>query len=417
MRIVVLTQNFPPEVGATAARLHRMTKSLAEKGHRVTVITAMPNYPTGRIFDGYRNRIRTEEEINGVRVIRTWVFPSKSSQFLSRFISYASFTLSSLLLGMWGLSRQDIVLFDTPPLPLVPAGLTIGRITGARVIMNVSDIWPEMATQLGYPMGRTTMWVLNRLERLGYRKSYLVTATSNAARERISRRFPEVRTAVISNGADLRVFDPALRSQEARESLGAGPQDFLVGYFGLHGLFQGLEVVVEAAERLRDRPTIRFVMVGDGPCKEALIESAERKGLQNLRFVDLVDQERIPAFLASCDVAIVPLAAEFPSTMPSKVYETLASGVPVVISKGCEGARLVEEGKAGRTFRPRDSNELADVLVELEGDRETLGQLKSNCRELANHFDYDHIAVETEAILQAVADGAAIPKFEGRPKG
>ena len=412
MRIVVLTQNFPPEVGATAARLHRMTKSLAEKGHRVTVVTAMPNYPTGRIFDGYRGKIRAEDDVNGVRVVRTWAFPSKSSKFLSRFISYASFTLSSLLLGIWGLGRQDIVLFDTPPLPLVPTGLAIGRITGARVIMNVSDIWPEMALQLGYPMGRTSLWVLKRLERLGYRKSDVVTATSGAARERISRRFPEVRTAVISNGADLRVFDPALRCQEVRESLGAGPQDFLVGYFGLHGLFQGLDVVVEAAEKLRDRPTIRFVMVGDGPCKEALIESAERMGLQNLRFVDLVDQERIPSFLASCDVALVPLAAEFPSTMPSKVYETLASGVPVVITSGCEGARLVEEGKAGRTFRPGDSNELADVLVELDSDREKLRQMSSNCRDLAKQFDYDRIAVETEAILQAVADGAAIPEFD-----
>ena len=413
MRIVVLTQNFPPEVGATAARLHRMTRSLAEKGHRVTVITAMPNYPTGRIFDGYRGKIRAEDEVNGVRVVRTWVFPSKSSQFLSRFISYASFTLSSLLLGIWGLGRQDIVLFDTPPLPLVPTGLTIGRITGARVIMNVSDIWPEMALQLGYPMGRTTLWALRRLESLGYRKSDLVTTTSGAARERISRRFPNIRTAVISNGADLRVFDPAFRSQEVREPLGAGLQDFLVGYFGLHGLFQGLDVVVEAAEKLRDRPTIRFVMVGDGPCKEALVESAERKGLQNLRFIDLVDQDRIPSLLASCDVALVPLAAEFPGTMPSKVYETLASGVPVVISAGCEGARLVEEGKAGRAFRPGDSDNLAEVLVELDTDRKNLRQMSSNSRDLAQEFDYDRIAVETEAILQAVAEGAAIPDFDG----
>ena len=412
MRIVVLTQNFPPEVGATAARLHRMTRSLAEKGHRVTVITAMPNYPTGRIFDGYRGKIRAEDEVNGVRVVRTWAFPSKSSKFLSRFISYASFTLSSLLLGIWGLGKQDIVLFDSPPLPLVPAGLTIGWITGAQVVMNVSDIWPEMALQLGYPMGKTSLWALKRLESLGYRKSDLVTATSSAARERISRRFPDIRTAVISNGADLRVFDPAFRSQEVRESLGASPQDFLVGYFGLHGLFQGLDVVVEAAEKLRDRPTVRFVMVGDGPCKDALIESAERRGLDAISFTDLVDQERIPSFLASCDVALVPLAAEFPSTMPSKVYETLASGVPVVISSGCEGARLVEEGNAGRTFRPGDSDELAEALIELEDDRDGLAQVRRNCRDLAERFDYDRIAGHTEAILQAVVDGAAIPDFD-----
>lgn len=411
MRIVVLTQNFPPEVGATAARLHRMTRSLAGRGHSVTVITAMPNYPTGRIFDGYWGKMRAAEEVDGVRVIRTWVFASNSSKSLPRFLSYASFTLSSLMLGIWGLGRQDIVLFDTPPLPLVPTGLAVGRVLGARVIMNVSDIWPEMATQLGYPLGRMSLWAMKRLESLGYRRVDVVTATTEAARERINRRFPEVRTAVISNGADLSKFDPSYRSQEVRESLGVGPTDFLVGYFGLHGLFQGLDVVVEAADRLRSQPTIRFVLVGDGPCKESLIELAEQKGLDNLRFLDLVDQDRMPSLLASCDAALVPLAAEFPSTIPSKVYETLASGVPLVISSGCEGARLVEEGKAGWMFRPGDSNELADVLAELDTDREKLSQMGNNCRALANQFDYDRIAVETEAILQAVSDGASIPEF------
>ena len=412
MRIVVLTQNFPPEVGATAARLHRMTRSLAERGHQVTVITAMPNYPTGRIFDAYRGKLRSEDEVDGVRVIRTWIYPSKSAFSLPRLVSYASFTLSSLLLGVWGLGRQDIMLFDTPPLPLVPTGLAIGSITGARVIMNVSDIWPEMALQLGYPIGKTSLWALKRLESFGYRRSDVVTATTETARELIGRRFPSVRTAVIGNGADLSMFNPSHRSHEVRESLGVGPTDFLVGYFGLHGLFQGLDVVVEAAEKLRDVPTIKVVMVGDGPCKKSIVELAERKGLNNLRFIDLADQERIPSLLASCDASLVPLAAEFPSTIPSKVYEILASGVPVVISKGCEGARLVEEGNAGRTFRPGDSDELANVLVNLESDREEVEWIRKNCRKLAERFDYHRIAVENEATLQAVSDGTSIPNFD-----
>lgn len=411
MNIVVLTQNFPPEVGATAVRLQRMTKSLAERGHHVTVITAMPNYPTGRVFDGYRGKVRSVEETDGVRVVRTWSFPSKSSNSLLRLISYASFALSSLLLGTRGLRRQDIVLFDTPPLPLVPTGLVLGRVTGGRVVMNVSDIWPEMAMQLGQPVGRLSMWALKRLERLGYEKADVVTTTTGAARERISQRFPHVRTAVISNGADLKMFGPSLRSREVRDSLGAEPEDFLVGYIGLHGLFQGLEVVVEAADKLRGHKAIKFVMIGDGPCKADLVARAERKGLDNIRFADLVDRERIPSFVASCDVALAPLAAEFPSTIPSKVYETLASGVPVVISSGCEGATLVEEGEAGWTFRPGDSNELADLLAELAADRERLRQTSGNCLAIARQFDYDRIAVETEAILQAVSDGVSIPEF------
>ena len=412
MRIVVLTQNFPPEVGAKSARLYKMTGRLAENGHRVTVITAMPNYPTGRIFDGYRGKIRSEDEADGVRIIRTWILPSKSSKALPRFMSYGSFSLSSLILGAWGLGRQDIVLFDTPPLSLVPTGLAIGRVTGARVIMNVSDIWPDVAIRLGDPIGRVPMWVLRRLERLGYEKSDVVAATTDTARQQIVRQFPQVRTTVISNGADLRMFSPSLRSQEVRDSFGVGPEDFLVGYFGLHGLFQGLEVVVEAAEKLRDRRRITFLMVGDGPCRDALIELAERKRLDNLRFLGILPWQRIPSILASCDAGLVPLAAEFPGTMPSKVYETLASGVPVVISKGCESADLVEHENAGRTFRPGDSNELADALIELDANGDELARIRKNCRKLAERFDYDRIAVEIEAILTAVADDAPIPEFD-----
>ncbi len=412
MNIVVLTQNFPPEVGATAVRLHRMTRSLAERGHHVTVITAMPNYPTGRVFGGYRGKVRSVEETDGIRVVRTWSFPSKSSNSLLRLISYASFALSSLLLGIRGLGRQDIVLFDTPPLPLVPTGLVLGRVTGARVVMNVSDIWPEMAMQLGQPVGRLSMWALKRLERLGYEKSDVVTTTTGAARERISQRFPHVRTAVISNGADLKMFDPSLRSQEVRDSLGAKSEDFLVCYIGLHGIFQGLEVVLEGAEKTRGNRTIKFAMIGDGPRKEALEEIARRKNLDNLRFLDLMDSERIPSILASCDAALVPLAAEFPSTMPSKVYEALASGVPVVISTGCEGARVVEEGGAGLTFRPGDATELAEALIFLEANKEEVALMRKKCRELACHFDYDRIAEKADSFLQAIAVGTDSPLKE-----
>ena len=412
MRIVVLTQNFPPEVGAKSARLYKMTSRLAERGHRVTVITAMPNYPTGRTFDGYRGKIRSEDVADGVRIIRTWILPSKSPKALPRFISYASFAMSSLLLGAWGLGRQDIVLFDTPPLSLVPTGLAIGRITRARVIMNVSDIWPDIATRLGEPVGRLPLWVLKRLERLGYEKSDVVAATTNTARQQIVSQFPQVRTTVIGNGADLRMFSPSLRSQDVRDSFGVGPEDFLVGYFGLHGLFQGLEVVIEAAERLSDHASITFLMVGDGPCKDDLVKMAERKRLDNLRFLGLLPWQRIPSILASCDAGLVPLAAEFPGTMPSKVYETLASGVPVVISKGCESADLVEHENAGRTFPPGDSNELADSLVELDSNGDELAQIRKNCRKLAERFDYDRIALEIEAILTAVANGDPIPEFD-----
>ena len=409
MKIAVLTQNFAPEMGATATRLYELTTRLASRGHTVTVITAMPNYPTGRVFQSYRGRLRAEEEMDGVRVIRTWIHPSESSKPLPRLLSYLSFMLSSLALGWRGLGRQDVLLFDSPPLFLVPSGLALGRIARARVVMNVSDIWPDAAERLQLPLGRWTRRLLRGLEEAGYRRSDAVTTTTCTAREQISRRFPQVDTAVISNGVDLDLFRPSLRSEDVRSSLGVGPDDFLVGYCGLHGLFQGLEVVVEAAARLAGRPGIKFVMVGDGPSKRSLVSLADSKGVTNLRFEDTVPRPMVASILASCDAAVVPLAAELPGTMPSKVYEALASGVPLVVTKGCEAEGLVNEHGLGRVFTPLDSGELASIIVELSDGSDGIEEMSKRCRELSERFDLDRIASHAEEVLTAVSEGRPLP--------
>ncbi len=412
MRITVLTQNFAPEMGATAVRLYELTTRLAARGHSVTVVTAMPNYPVGRVFDGYRGKLRIEEEMDGVRVVRTWVRPSESPKPLPRLLSYLSFMASSMVLGWWGLGRQDVVLFDSPPLFLVPAGLALGRISGGRVVMNVSDIWPDVAVRLRMPMGGPTLWALRLLERMGYRGSDAVVTPTPVAREQIARRYPGVRSTVVANGVDLGLFGPSLRSDEVRRSLGAGPDDFLVGYCGLHGLFQGLEAVVEAADRLRDYPAVRFVMVGDGPSKKSLVNLADERGVTNLGFEDTVPRSAVASILASCDAAVVPLAAKLPGTMPSKVFEALASGVPLIVSRGCEAEALVNEHGVGRAFTPLDAGDLASVVAEMADDRGAGQAMGDRARELSRRFDLDQVVLRQEAILAAVSNGEPIPVFD-----
>ena len=412
MRIAVLTLNFAPEMGATATRLFELTTRLAARGHDVTVITAMPNYPTGRVFDGYRGRLRVEDEMDGVRVIRTWIRPSESARPFPRLLGYLSFVSSSMALGWRGLGRQDVLLFDSPPLFLVPAGLALGRIAGSRVVMNVSDTWPDVAVRLGLPLGKLTLRLLGGLERVGYGASDAVLAPTSAARDQIARRFPRVRSAVVSGGVDLGLFHPSLRSDEVRRSLGAGPGDFLVGYCGLHGLFQGLEVVVEAADRLRGHPAVKFVMVGDGPSKPALVSLAEGRGVTNLRFENTVPRSEVASILASCDAAVVPLAAELPGTMPSKVYEALASGVPLIVSRGCEAEALVNEHGVGRAFSPLDSEELAATVHDLANHTGGREEMSRKARELSRRFDLDRITSHAEAVLEAVLEAGPLPDFE-----
>ncbi len=412
MKITVLTQNFAPEMGATAVRLYELTTRLAARGHFVTVIAPMPNYPTGRVFDGYGGRLRVEEEMSGVRVVRTWVRPSESAKPLPRLLSYLSFVLSSMALGWRGLGRQDVVLFDSPPLFLVPAGLALGRISGGRVVMNVSDIWPDVAVRLRLPMGGPTLRFLRGLEKLGYRGSDAVVTPTPVARDQIARRYPNVKPTVVPNGVDLGMFNPSLRSDEVRGSLGAGPDDFLVGYCGLHGLFQGLEAVVEAAYRLRGHAAIKFVMVGDGPSRKSLVSLAKDRDVPNLRFEDTVPRSEVASILASCDVAVVPLAAKLPGTMPSKVYEALASGVPLIASRGCEAESLVSEHGVGRVFTPLDADDLASAIVEMAGQGDARREMSSRARELSNQFDLEQVVSRQEAILTAVSNGEPIPAFE-----
>jgi len=331
---------------------------------------------------------------------------------LPRFWSYLSFTLSGLLLGTWRIGRQDVVLFDSPPLFLVPLGLAIGRITKARTIMNVSDIWPRVAVQLGYPIDRFSLQILSLLERFGYKSSDIVSATCPAAMRQIRSRFPQVETTVISSGVDLDIFRPLLKSPEVRTTFRASEGDFLVGYFGLHGLFQGLEVVIEAASRLRDHPRIKFIMVGDGPIKKSRMDLAKRRQLTNLTFKMPVTKEDIAIMLASCDAALVPLAKELPETMPSKIYEILASGIPVIISGGCEGTTLVRQHNTGRIFPPLDADSLANVITDLASHPQELMQIKKNCLDLARHFDLKNTILQVEAILMAVAEGRPLPEVE-----
>jgi glycosyltransferase involved in cell wall biosynthesis len=409
MRLLIVTQYFPPEIGAPQARLYELAMRLQGRGHAVSVLTAMPNYPTGRVFDGYRRRICSEERMDGMRVVRTCLYPSKSSRILPRLFSYLTFIASSLILGWWDLGKQDIVIIESPPLFLVPAGLWIGQMTGARSVMFVSDIWPGSLLTDNIPKGpllSMTYW----LERFCYEHSDVVALTNPGAIPDIAGRFPQVTTTVISNGVDTGLFRPELRSNRVREELGAGPEDFLAGYFGLHGTAQGLETVVRAAERLQGHGRIKFVMIGDGPCKDDLAAMVREKGLSNVRFFPPRPKREIPAILASCDCSLIPLHKRMPGTMPSKTYEALAAGVPAIVAKGCEAEKLVNQFHTGLAYEPGDDADFAEAMRYLAEHSEEVGTIRANCLRLAKRFDRDVIAERTEALLVALAEGRPLPE-------
>ena len=412
MRIGILTQYFPPEMGAPQARLYELAIRLRSRGHELTIITAMPNYPTGVILDGYRGRWFCREQMDGMRVIRTAIYPSKSSNLLVRFGSYMSFVASSLLMATWFVGRQDLLIVESPPLFLSLSGIAMSRMIRARMVLMVSDIWPDVAVRMGGIISAKQAKILERLEAFAYRHSSCVALTNPGAVEQVRSRFPEVTCSVISNGVDTGFFRPELRSEEIRREFGVEPGQFAVGYCGLHGLFQGLDVVVEAAKRLRDNPRIRIVMVGEGPTKEGLVAAAQAAGLTNIHFYPRQPKSRMPAILASMDASLIPLAASLPGTMPSKVYEALAAGVPIMVTAGCEAEQLIRRYNVGRLFEAGNADQLAAAIGELAADPELVRQIRQNALALSKRFDRNVIAERTERILQAIMDGQTVPEVE-----
>jgi glycosyltransferase involved in cell wall biosynthesis len=280
--------------------------------------------------------------------------------------------------------------------------------------MMVSDIWPDIIIRMGHaPETSLSVRAMLWLEKFSYHHSHTVALTNPGACRQIKERFPDLENlTVISNGVDIKLFSPEKRDESIRREFGAGPGDFLVGYCGLHGLAQGIEVVIDAAEKLKNKPNIKFIMIGDGPTKADLMKRANQKNLNNLTFYGHRPKSDMPKIMASLDISLVPLAGRFPGTMPSKVYEALASGTPPIVAKVCEGEALVLKYNAGRTYEPLGADELVQAILDLTNDRLEYNQVKQNCILLSKRFDRNVIAERTEKILLAIQAGDPLPDVD-----
>ncbi len=358
------------------------------------MLTAFPNYPKGRVEPGYQGLYQREVR-DGMSIIRTWIRPSQSVGTMARLKSYFSFVFSSLLVGWFTLGRLDILLTESPPLFLGIAGYLLARRTRARWIFNVSDLWPESAVHLGAVSPGRALDAAYALERFCYEKAWLVTGQSAEILENIRRRFPTVSTYHLSNGVDTELFEPGLRDAAARRLLldGAPEGTCVALYAGLHGMAQGLNQILEAAQRLADVPNLRFVLVGDGPEKEQLVKTAKERGLRNVRFLDALGRERMPALMASADLSLVPLKMSLPGAVPSKIYEAMGAGVPIVLIAEGEAATLVRRSGAGLVVAPGDAEGAASAIRDLAADPALRRRMGTAGREAAlRDFDRRGIA-------------------------
>ena len=401
MRFGILTQYYPPEMGAPQARLSELAARFAARGHQVTVLTAMPNYPSGKIHPGHGGVFRRETR-EGVNIARCWIYPSNSVRTLHRLASYGSFVVSSGLLGAFALPRLDYLLTESPPLFVGPAGYALARLKGARWIFNVSDLWPESAVRLGVIGPGTALRAAQRLEAWCYRKAWLVSGQSAGILSDIHARFPGVPTYHLSNGADTAKFTPRSAPSPWRERL-ADSEQCVILYAGLHGIAQGLDQILDAARQIGNELPVRFVFAGDGPEKTGLVAQANQLRLSRVRFFDPVPRAEMPNLLRAADIAVIPLKVHLPGAVPSKLYEAMSAGLPVLLIGEGEPAGIVRETQAGIAVAPGDAQGLETALRKLAGDPGFRAECGMHGRRAAvARFDRNRIA---DAFLTRLEQG------------
>jgi len=402
MRILFLTQYCPPEVGAPQNRIFEFAKQLKKFGHEVTILTAMPNYPKGEIFDEYKGKRVVKEQIDGINIVRTSIYATKDKAFTKRLRNYLSFTFSCVFQGVWHIEKQDVIITESPPLFLGWSGYVLSKLKGAKFVFNVSDLWPESAVKLGVLNNKLFIKASTWLEEFSYRKAKAVTGQTKGIVDNIvSRGFDKNKVHLITNGVDAEFFKRENRSEAFREEIGVKDK-FAVCYAGIHGIAQGLEVIIEAAELLKDKEDIKFIFIGDGPEKSQLIQMVQEKGLKNVIFMPVQLKPQMPRIIASMDATIVPLKRLelFKGALPSKMFEALASELPIVLAVEGEAEKLINDAQAGITVEPENAAQISKAVLKLYEDKELRTKLGQNGRKyVMENYARETISRKLEKIL------------------
>jgi len=393
VRILALSHYYPPEVNAPASRLSEHARIWREAGHEVTVVTCAPNHPAGQLYPGYRNRLWQEETIDGIRVIRLWTYLAANEGFLPRIANYLSY-LFSLLFWMWRLPRADMVMSTSPQFFCGLAGWFLKR-RKRPWVLEIRDLWPESIVTVGAMKRGAAIRAIEKVEAFAYRKADLVVSVTDGFVPHIRARRPKGPIAVIKNGVDLSHFasDPAAADAFRAEHGLTGK--FVASYVGTHGMAHGLQAVIEAAERLRHRDDIAFLMVGGGAERETIKTMRDAKGLTNIVMLGQLPKAAMPAVWGASDAALVLLKRvdTFKTVIPSKMFEAMALGVPMVMGVEGEAKALMDEADAGIAITPENDAELAAAIERLADDRDLGKRIGASAQAFVRaQFDREKLA-------------------------
>lgn len=372
MRILYVSQYFPPEMGAPAARVSELSRHWIHAGHEVTVLTGFPNHPEGVIWPEYRSRFRrliSKEMVDGMKVVRTWLLPFPNRESYERILNYSSFCVSAGLTGSL-VDRPDLVIATSPQLLVGLSGWWVAKLKRVPFVLEVRDLWPEslVAVGIGGPNSLLSR-VLGRIAGFLYRQANHIVVVTPAFREHLIKnwRVPEEKISIVQNGVETELFSPGDGSPLLRDL--NVEEKFIASYIGTLGLAHGLQTVVEAAETLqRIEPNVLFLLVGEGADRERVQALAKSKKLRNIRFVPQQPREKIPVYIAASDVCLVLLKKSdvFETVIPTKMLEFMSCGRPVILGVNGQAREILEQCRGGLYVEPENTAALCEAIQNLK---------------------------------------------------
>jgi len=405
MHILFLTDNFPPEGNAPATRTYEHAKEWIKLGHQVTIITCAPNFPEGRVFDGYKNNWFSKEIIDGIEVRRVKTYITANEGFIKRILDFVSFMITSFLAGLF-VKKPDVIVGTSPQFFTAVSAWALSAVRFKPFVFELRDIWPASITAVGAMKDSFAIRMLEKLEMFLYRRADLIVSVTYAfKRELVTRGVDGNKIEVVLNGVDLSKYKPADKDVQLATEYNLEGK-FVAGYIGTHGLAHSLETLVNAAELLKERKDIVFLFAGGGSGSDLVKKLVAEKRLSNVVIMGLQDKSLMPRIWSLCDLSIVHLknAPLFKSVIPSKIFESMGMGIPILIGvpEG-EATEIVRDTGVGIVINPEDSKSLADSILSLKDNSSVLADFKKSSELAAISFDRKKLAVEMCDYLKRVS--------------
>ncbi|MEZ8150953.1 glycosyltransferase family 4 protein [Vibrio splendidus] len=402
MHILFLTDNFPPEGNAPATRTYEHAIRWVKAGHKVTVITCAPNFPEGKVFDGFKNSWYQTHDLDGINVVRVKTFITANEGFVKRILDYMSFMVTGFIAGLFQ-KKPDVIVATSPQFFCVCAGWALSAIRRKPFVFELRDIWPASITAVGAMKDSKAIRLLEKIEMFLYKRADAIVSVTHAfKKELIERGVDGSKIEVVLNGVDLSKYEPQDKDTELAKQYGLEGK-FVAGYIGTHGMAHGLEHIVSVAERLQHYDNIRIVFAGGGAARQKVVDLVQQKGLKNVVLIDRQPKEMMPKLWSLCDVSLVPLVNSelFKTVIPSKIFECMGMGIPTIMSvpEG-EATAIIRETNSGLVVESESVDQITAAIFKLHEDQELYQQVRTCSIEAAPKFSRDIMAADMVSVFE-----------------